>query len=79
MGELKKSGPPALFRAGESALFIAEELALQKIFRHSRYIDGHKGRLTSGGCMVKGMGHQLLSGTRLPHQEHRKLRGGHLL
>ena len=78
VGKFKKPRASPLLRPGEGSLLVAEQLALQEIFRHGRHVDGDKRAAGPPGGAVHGVGQQLLSRPRLPHNQHRALRGRHL-
>ena len=77
MGKFKESRPAAFFRPGKGSFLIAEEFALQQVFRHGRHIDSHKGALCPVGRAVDGVGQKLLARSRLSHDQHRALRHRH--
>ena len=51
--------------AGEGALLVAEELALQQVLREGAAVDGDEGLAARGPLVVEGAGHQLLAGAGL--------------
>src|SRR5262249_16685656 len=63
--------------AGEGALLVAEQLALQQRLRDGRAVDGEKRRLGPGAVLVEGAGHQLLAGAALAGDEHGHVLVGH--
>src|SRR6202008_4327910 len=52
----------ALEGAGESALLMAEQFALDQVARNGRHVDGHKRTGAAGPIFVKHAGHDLLAG-----------------
>ncbi len=69
VGDLKQAQAAALFGAGEGPLLIAEELALQQVFREGRHVDGHEGPVPPPGGPVDRVGEQLLAGAGLADQQ----------
>lgn len=72
MGKLKQPRLAPLPGAGEGPLLVAEQLALQQVFRHGGAVDGHEGPAGAGGGVVHRVGKQLLAGARLADEEHRQ-------
>ena len=64
----KQARLAALSGAGEGPLLIAEELALQQVFRDGRHVDGHEGPVPPAGGPVDRVGEQLLAGAGLADQ-----------
>ena len=62
----------ALFRARERALLIAEEFAFKEIVGDARAVDGDERILVAAALLVDGTGDELLTGTRLTRDEHRR-------
>ena len=56
-------------RTGEGALLVAEELALQEVFRHPADVDGDEWAAALGARAVDLPGDDLLAGTALPGDE----------
>ncbi len=71
-----RSGPRAGAGAGERALLVAEELALDQRGGEGGDVDGDEGRPLARPVIVDGAGHQLLAGAALAGDEHRDGRGG---
>ncbi len=65
-------------RAGEGALLVAEELALDHALRQRRAIDLDDGLCGAPAGVVDGVRHQLLARAALPAQEHRRVARGDL-
>ena len=72
MGQLKEAGAAALFGSGEGPLLVAEQLALQQVFRHGGAVDGHEGPAGAWGGVVHRVGKQLLASARFADEEHRQ-------
>ena len=74
------SKPALLFlvSAGESPLFVAEELAGNEFRRQGREIDRYEGTVLSLAQAVNRLRHQFLSDSCLPQYENRAVRSGHL-
>src|SRR5206468_9128627 len=70
---------PLLVSAGEGALFMAEELALEQRLRDGAAIDGDEGLGMARAVRVDGLGHQLLAGAALALAENGGVRLGHAL
>ena len=70
MGLLKQPHFSALAGAGKGSLHIAEELALQQVFRQGRAVDGHKGAVFPAAAVVDALGKELLSRSGLAHDDH---------
>ncbi len=66
-------------RAGESALHVAEEIALEEIGRKASGVHRHEGLRLASAVVVDGPRHELFAGAALAGDEHRRLRGRHLL
>src|SRR5690606_25591174 len=68
--ELELAG---LFRvgAGERALFVTEELALEQLRRERGAVDLHEGAVVAPTALVWGAGDDLLAHARFPPNEHR--------
>ena len=62
--------------AGEGALLVAEQLALQQVLRDGRAVEGQERRLGSGAVLVDGAGDQFLAGAALAGDQHRHVLGG---
>ena len=77
LSELETPGTP-LYRAGERALFMAEELTLHQGFRKRGAIDGYKRTGTTRAQLMDGASHQLLAGAALSRDQHGGLRRRHL-
>ena len=78
VGKLEQAGlspPPG---PGEGPLLIAEQLALQQVFRHGGAVDGHKGPPRAGGGVVDGVGEDFLAGARLADEQDGQRGEGHL-
>ncbi len=69
MGQLEEPGLSVLLRTGEGPFLIAEEFALDEIFRNGRKVGGHEGAVCPCGRIVDGGGQQLLSGAALAGDE----------
>src|SRR5260370_35311762 len=67
---LLKLADAAAVGAGESALLMAEQLALQQIFGDGGAIQRQEGRLGSGAVLVDGACDQFLAGTALAGDQH---------
>ena len=70
VGKLKQPRLAPLPGAGEGPLLVAEQLALQQVFRHGGAVDGHEGPAGAGGGVVHRVGEQLLASARLADEEH---------
>ena len=77
VGDLKQAQAAALFGAGEGPFLIAEELALQQVFREGRHVDGHEGPVPPPGGPVDRVGEQLLAGAGLADQQDGALADSH--
>ena len=62
-------------RAGERALLVAENLALEQRLGNRGAVDRHKRHLRARAELVDGLGHQLLAGARLAPDENDGLVG----
>src|SRR5262249_57572151 len=60
----------ATLGAGEGALLVAEELALQQALRDGGAVEGQERRLGPGAVLVDGAGDQLLAGAALAGDQH---------
>src|SRR5437868_6937778 len=58
--------------AGEGALLVAEQLALQQVLRDGRAVEGQERRLGPWAVLVDGAGDDLLAGAALPRDQHGK-------
>ena len=66
-------------RAGEAALLVAEQLALDEGGRDGAAVERQVGPLAALGELVDGLGGQLLAGAALADEKRRDLRGRHLV
>ena len=62
--------------AGEGALLVAEQLALQQGLRDGGAVEGQERRLGPGAVLVDGAGDQFLAGAALAGDQHRHVLGG---
>ncbi len=69
----------AVGRAGERALLVAEDLALEQRLGNRGAVDRHERHLRARAQLVDGLRDQLLAGARLAPDEHRCLRRRGLL
>lgn len=60
---------PGLGRAGEGALFVAEQFGLDQALRNRRAIDRDEGRLAAGGMLMEHARHMLLADPGLAGDE----------
>src|SRR5260221_8051573 len=58
--------------AGEGALLVAEEFALQEVFRNGSAVERQERRFSPGAMLVDGTGDQLLACATLPGDQHRE-------
>src|SRR5579864_7773550 len=58
--------------AGEGALLVPEQLALQQVLRDGRAVEGQERGLSAGAVLVDGAGDKLLAGAALPGDQHGK-------
>ena len=73
---LLEAADAPLLRAGERTAFVAEEFALQKIFRDGGAIDGDERCLRPVAVLVEGAGDEFLAGAGLAANEHGDGLGG---
>src|SRR5690606_24714551 len=66
-------------RAGEGALDVAEQLALEQVLRDGAAVDGDERPVLARRAAVDLAGDQLLAGAGLAGDEHRDVGGRHLL
>ena len=78
MGQLEASDPP-IDGAGEGALHVSEEFALDEAGRDGAAVDLDQGALLTRAAAVDGTGDQLLARSRLTGDEHGGIGGRHLL
>src|SRR5688572_20348511 len=69
----------AVGRAGERALLVPEDLALEQRLRNRRAVDRHERLLGARAQLVDRLGDELLAGARLAPDQHRRRRRGGLL
>ena len=69
LGQLEFAHTAAPLGPGEGPFLIAEELALQQVFREGRHVDGHEGPVPPPGGPVDRVGEQLLAGAGLADQQ----------
>src|SRR5207244_12512587 len=74
LGELDPSRLSRL-RAGERALLVAEELALEEIFGERAAVDGHERTALSRGSRVDRAGCELFSSAALSPDQNGRARG----
>src|SRR5207249_187322 len=77
VGELEASNPPPE-GAGESALDVAEELALDQARRDGAAVHFHQGTVLTGATVVDRSRDKLLPGPRLSIDKHGRIRWGNL-
>ena len=65
--------------AGEGALLVAEQFALQQIRRNGAAVDRDEGLAGARATVMHGARHQFLASPRFPLQEHRRHAARHLL
>src|SRR4029077_9651976 len=58
---------------GESTVYIAEQLARQKVSRQTPTVQNHEGAVFAGPLIMKGASKSLLSDARLAEQQHRDI------
>ncbi len=75
--ELEASSPLRV-RAGEGALLVTEELALEQVLGERGAVDRDEGPVGALAPAVDGVGRDLFPGPALAEQEHGRLRSGHL-
>jgi hypothetical protein len=63
--------------AGEGALLVPEQLALQELLRDGGAVQGQKRGVGPPGVLVDGPGDQFLAGAALAGDQHRHVLGGH--
>ncbi len=78
MRQLEDAGP-AIVRAGERALLVPEDLALEQRLGNRGAVDGDKRERGARAQLVDGLRHELLAGPRLAPHEHRRRRRRRLL
>ena len=69
---------PPVSRAGERALFVAEQFALQKILGNRGAVDRQERLVGAAAVMVNGPRHQLLARPAFARNQHGRLRLGYL-
>ena len=60
-------------RAGEGALLVAEQLALDQVARDRRHVDGDERAVPALAVVVQGAGDELLAGAGLAGDHHREV------
>src|SRR5713101_9374635 len=78
VGKLEAADPP-IDGAGEGALDVSEEFALDETGRDGAAVDLDQGALPARAAAVNGAGDQLLARSRLTGDEHGRIGGRHLL
>src|SRR5229473_3650709 len=78
VGQLEAADPP-IDSAGEGALDVSEEFALDETGRDGAAVDLDQGALPARAAAVNGAGDQLLARSRLTGDEHCGIGGGDLL
>ena len=78
IGQLEASDLPRE-RAGEGAFLAAEQLALDQGRGNRRAVHAHHRRRRRRARFVKVRGEELLAGAGLAEEQHRRVRGRHLL
>src|SRR6266567_1476136 len=78
VGKLEAADPP-IDGAGEGALDVSEEFALDEAGRDGAAVDLDQGALPARAAAVDGTGDQLLASSRLSGDEHGGIGGRHLL
>src|SRR5262249_8993759 len=73
IGKLEASHA-VLRRSREGALDVAEELALEQLAGDGRAIDLDQASAAAATSVVDGLGHRLLSGAALAHDQDRRVR-----
>jgi hypothetical protein len=76
---LLEAALPAGDGAGERALLVAEQLALQQRLGERRAVEAHERGLRPGARVVDHLGDELLAGAGLAHDEDARLRRRDLL
>ena len=66
-----------LYRAGERALLVAEQLALEQRLGDGRAVDRDEAPVAAGRRLVQRARQQFLAGARLAEQQHRRRGGAH--
>src|SRR6202008_933278 len=74
-----EAAEPPLGGAGEGALLVAEELALEQRVGQRGAVDGDERLAPARGEVVDGLGDELLAGAALALDEHGARDRGHLL
>ena len=69
MGLIKKSAPTFWTGTGESAPFIPEKFAFDKVIRYGRTIDIYKRSSVAATGKVNGPRQDLFACTALPHNQ----------
>ena len=70
---------PLLHGAGEGALLVAEQMALDQVPRDRRHVDGDEGAVGVLRVAVDAARQQLLAGAALPEDQHRGVGPRHFL
>src|SRR5205085_9346330 len=78
MRQLEDAGAPVV-GAGEGPFLVTEDLALEQRIGNLRAVDGDKGERRSRAELVNRLGRELLAGSRLAADDHRRARGRRLL
>ncbi len=78
IGKFQQADPPA-FGAGEGALFVAEEFALQQALGNRSAIDRHERPFGPPAAAMNAAGDQFLAGAGLAANQHVDVGVGHLL
>ncbi len=78
MRQLEDAGP-AIVCAGEGALFVTEDLALEQRLGNRGAVDGHERERRARAQLVDGLRDELLARARLAPDEHRRRRRRRLL
>src|SRR2546430_9988994 len=68
---------PVDHRAGERALLVAEELALEQVGRHRGTVLGQEGLRPALAVLVQSLGHELLARARLADRKSTRLNSSH--
>lgn len=79
VGKFKQTQLAAFFGAGKGALFLSEELALQKCIGDGGAVDGQKRSVPAEREVVDGLGEELLARAAFPHNEYGQIGQSHLL
>src|SRR5215204_1081343 len=77
MRQLEDPGAP-IVRAGERAFLVAEDFALEQRLGNRRAVDRDERERGARTELVDRLGHELLAGTRLAPDQHRRARRGRL-